>query len=36
MMLDTHITDQSTRYQLRKALSQACQREALRRGGRMA
>ena len=35
-MLDTHVTDPSTRYRLRKALSQACQREALRRGGRTA
>jgi hypothetical protein len=35
-MLDTHITDPSTRYRLRKALSQACQREALRCGGRTA
>jgi hypothetical protein len=35
-MLDTHITDPSTRYRLRKALSEACQREALRRGGRTA
>ena len=32
-MLDTRVTDPSTRYRLRKALSQACQREALRRGG---
>jgi hypothetical protein len=32
-MLDTHIPDPSTRYRLREALSQACQREALRRGG---
>jgi hypothetical protein len=31
-MLDTHVTDPSTRYRLRRALSQACQREALRRG----
>jgi hypothetical protein len=31
-MLDTHVTDLSIRYQLRKALSQACEREALRRG----
>ena len=35
-MLDTHITDPSTRYRLRKALSEACQREALRREGRTA
>jgi hypothetical protein len=35
-MLDTRVTDPSTRYQLRKALSQACQREALRRGERTA
>jgi hypothetical protein len=35
-MLDAHVTDPSTRYRLRKALSQACQREALRRGGRTA
>jgi hypothetical protein len=32
MMLDTHITDPSTRYWLRQALRQACEREALRRG----
>jgi hypothetical protein len=31
-MLDTHVTDPSTRYRLRQALSQACEREALRRG----
>jgi hypothetical protein len=30
-MLDTQVLDPSTRYQLRKALSEACQREALRR-----
>jgi hypothetical protein len=35
-LLDTHVTDPSTRYRLRQALSQACQREALRRGGRTA
>jgi hypothetical protein len=35
-MLDTHITDPSTRYRLRQALSQACEREALRRGGHTA
>ena len=35
-MLDAHVTDPSTRYRLRKALSQACQREALRRGERTA
>jgi hypothetical protein len=33
MMLDTYITDPSTRDRLRQALSQACQREALCRGG---
>ena len=31
-MLDTHVTDPSTRYRLRQALSQACEREALRHG----
>jgi hypothetical protein len=35
-LLDIHVTDPSTRYRLRKALSQACQREAFRRGGRTA
>ena len=35
-MLETHVPDPQTRYQLRKALSQACHREALRRGGRTA
>jgi hypothetical protein len=35
-MLDMHVTDPSTRYRLRKALSEACQREALRRAGRTA
>ena len=35
-MLETHVPDPQTRYQLRKALSQACQREALRREGRTA
>jgi hypothetical protein len=35
-MLDAHVTDPSTRYRLRKALSEACQREALRREGRTA
>ena len=30
-MLDTHVPDPSTRYRLRKALSEACQREALLR-----
>ena len=35
-LLDTHVTDPSTRYRLRQALSQACEREALRRGGHMA
>jgi len=30
-MLDTHVPDPSIRYRLRKALSQACEREALRR-----
>jgi hypothetical protein len=34
--LHIHVTDPSTRYRLRKALSQTCQREALRRGGRTA
>jgi hypothetical protein len=35
-MLDTQVPDPSTRYRLRKALSEACQREALRREGRTA
>ena len=35
-MLDTHVADLSTRYRLRKALSEACQREALRREGHTA
>ena len=35
VMLDTHVPDLSTRYGLRQALSQACEREALRREGRM-
>jgi hypothetical protein len=35
-MLETHVTNPSTRYRLRKALSQACDREALRRGGHTA
>jgi hypothetical protein len=30
-MLHTHVPDPSTRYQMRKALSQVCHREALRR-----
>ena len=35
-MLDTYVPDPSTRDRLRKALSQACHREALRRGGHTA
>jgi hypothetical protein len=35
-LVDTQVPDPSIRYRLRQALSQACRREALRRGGRTA